>query len=604
MTDDARSSVPFDAEALHQRYLAERDKRLKQEHRAEYLTMEGQFSVFAEDPYAPEPEDREPLTDSVDVAILGGGFGGLITAGRLRQAGVDRIRIIEKASDFGGAWYWNRYPGIRCDVESYIYMPFLEELGYIPTEKYAKGAEILAHCQAIGKHFDLYADACFQTQVTGIEWDEDDARWVIRTNRGDAMRARFVVLGTGGLHRPKLPGIPGIDSYRGQSFHTSRWDYSITGGSAEGDLVGLRDKRVGIIGTGASAIQCIPHLGASAKQLVVFQRTPSSVDVRNNRPTDPQWAASLQPGWQKKRMENFTSILIGVPQEEDLVADRWTDVWKKLGAWSAKDGDQPAVADPAELLQLADYEKMEEVRARIDAVVTDPDTAEALKPWYNLFCKRPLYSDEYLQTFNRPNVTLVDTRGRGVDRITPTGAVVDGTEYELDCLIYATGFTVGVPPWEGGEFTVTGRDGLDMATHWSDRCRSVHGIYSHGFPNLTMLGQGCQAALTVNVPHMLAEHAEHIAALVKRCLDDGVRVMDIRPEAEESWAQVIEANKVDRSKFEQECTPGYFNNEGRTDQPSILSRGFGAGPLEYIRLLKQWRGEGLERDVEFTFEPS
>lgn len=595
--------LPFDPDALHRRYLAERDKRLRPEGLAQYVAMEGRLASFAEDPYAAERVARPPLTDSVNVAILGGGFAGLLTAGRLRQAGIDRIRIIEKAGDFGGTWYWNRYPGIRCDVESYIYMPFLEELGYIPSEKYATGEEILAHCRAVGKHFDLYSDACFQTQVTRIHWDEADAQWVINTDRGDEMRARYICLGTGGLHRPKLPGIEGIDEFQGRSFHTSRWDYSYTGGTADGDLEGLRDKRVGVIGTGASAIQCIPHVAASAKHLVVFQRTPSSVDVRNNRPTDMRWASSLQPGWQRERMVNFTSILIGLPQDEDLVADRWTDVWKKFGTWSASDGgEQLTTADRAELLQLADYEKMEEIRARIDEIITDGSTADALKPWYNLFCKRPLYSDEYLQAFNRPNVTLVDTRGRGVDRITATGAVVDGSEYELDCLVYATGFSVGIPPWEAGEFQITGRDGVDMAARWSQGRRSVHGMYVHGFPNLFMLGQGSQAALTVNVPHMLGEHANHIAAVIRRCMDDRVRIMDIRPDAEQAWQEVIAAKAVDRTTFEQECTPGYFNNEGRVDQTTIFSRGYGGGPLEYIQLLEQWRGSGIEQDVEFTLE--
>jgi cyclohexanone monooxygenase len=602
-SDANRPGLRLDPEALHRRYLAERDKRLRPEGVAQYVAMKGRFASFADDPYAAEAVARPPLTDSVDVAILGGGFAGLITAGRLRQAGVDKIRIIEKASDFGGTWYWNRYPGIRCDVESHIYMPFLEELGYVPTEKYAKGAEIFAHCQAIGKHFNLYSDACFQTLVTHIQWDENTAEWVIKTNRGDRIRARFICLGTGGLHRPKLPGIPGIAEFQGNSFHTSRWDYAHTGGNADGNLAGLRDKRVGIIGTGASAIQCIPHLAESAKHLYVFQRTPSSVDVRNNAPTDPQWAATLEPGWQQKRMLNFTSILAGVPQDEDLVADRWTDVWKRLGSFGhGSDDDAPAVPDGAELLQLVDYIKMDEIRARVDAVVRDRVTADALKPWYNLFCKRPLYSDDYLQTFNRENVTLVDTQGRGVDRITPAGVVANGTEYELDCLVYATGFSVGIPPYEAGEFQVIGRHGADMATEWSRECHSVHGIYVHDFPNLFMLGQGCRAALTVNVPHMLHEHANHIAAIIKQCLDNRVQVMNIRRTAEDRWTASVEAKAVDRKKFEDECTPGYFNNEGRTDQPTILSRGFGGGPLEYIRLLEEWRESGIKDDAEFTYE--
>jgi cation diffusion facilitator CzcD-associated flavoprotein CzcO len=589
--DGRARQLSFNPETLHERYRAERDKRLRPDGLAQYVVARGRF---AEDPYAPEGFEREPLTDSVEVAVIGGGFSGLIVAGRLRQAGLGDIRIIEKGSDFGGTWYWNRYPGIRCDVESYIYMPFLEELRYVPTEKYATGEEIFAHCQAIGKYFDLYSNSCLQTQVTSIDWHESAARWVIRTDRGDEMKAKFVCLGGGSLHRAKLPGIPGVEQFQGRAFHSSRWDYSYTGGNSDGNLTGLREKRVGVVGTGASAIQCIPHIAESAKQLVVFQRTPSAVDVRNNGPTDPYWAAALQPGWQKKRMVNFTSIVIGIPQDEDLVADRWTDVWRRFRGES--EGSDP------ELLQLADYRKMEEIRARIDAVVSDRSTADALKPWYNLFCKRPLFSDDLLQTFNRPNVVLVDTNGRGVDRMTPTSAVVGDLEYELDCIVFATGFTVGVPPYESGEYTVTGRGGVDLAARWSKRCSSMHGILSHGFPNLFVLGKGCGSAESVNVPHMLVEQGAHVAAVIQRCVNDGVRTMEIRLEAEEVWAGILKTKEVDHSKFLQECTPGYFNNEGQAEGPYGRTRFFGGGPIQYIQLLEEWRSSGMKEDLAFSYE--
>jgi cation diffusion facilitator CzcD-associated flavoprotein CzcO len=612
MTDTSNPSVPepvFDPAELHRRYLAERDKRLRPDGLSQYVAAtEPQFASLAEDPYAAPGFERAPLTDSVDVAVVGGGFTGLLTAGRLRQAGVTDIRMIEKGSDFGGTWYWNRYPGVRCDVDAAIYMPFLEELGYIPSEKYAGGAEILAHCQAVAKHFDLYSNACMQTQVKSLQWDEDLGRWIIRTDRGDEMKARFVCLAGGGFHRPKLPGIPGIQEFLGTTFHTSRWDYPYTGGDSSGNLTELADKRVGIIGTGASAIQCIPHVAEAARECVVFQRTPSSVDIRNNKPTDPAWAATLEPGWQRKRIENFTSIVIGVPQDEDLVNDRWTDVWGKL--WrKTPDGEAPpadAAISGQELMQLADYQKMEEIRARIDDVVTDKATAEALKPWYNLFCKRPLYSDEYLQAFNRPSVTLVDTQGRGVERITARGPVFDGVEYELDCIIFATGFTTWDAPWVAGEYQVTGQDGVDLAERWSDGCRSLHGILTHGFPNMFLLGHKYQVALSVNVPHVLGEQAVHTAALIKRCLEQNVRSMGLRTEAEQDWASQIAQVAVDRGKFAEECTPGYFNNEGQpTDGPFAAAHTFGAGPLEYIRRLEKWRSsDDLDKHVVFTYQPS
>ncbi|MGA0195963.1 MAG: flavin-containing monooxygenase, partial [Ilumatobacteraceae bacterium] len=437
------TTIDFDPDGLRDKYRSERDKRVRADGNEQYVEITGQFAHYLEDPYVAR-EERGPLFDEIDVVIVGGGFGGLLAGARLREAGVDDIRVIEKGGDFGGTWYWNRYPGAACDVESYIYLPLLEEIGYIPTEKYSKAPEILAHSQAIGRHFDLYRNACFQTEVTEIRWDEDDTRWVITTNRGDRMRARIVTMANGPLHRPKLPGIPGVESFTGHSFHTSRWDYEYTGGSSNGGLTKLADKRVGIIGTGATAVQCVPHLGEHAKQLFVFQRTPSSIDVRNNRPTDPEWAESLEPGWQQERMDNFNALVSGGFAEVDLVNDGWTDIIGNLLIRLRKEASPDLSADGlARNLELADFEKMNQVRSRVDEIVTDPQVAEALKPWYRQFCKRPCFHDEYLQTFNRPNVTLVDTDGQGVDRITENAVVVGGVEYEVDCLIYATGFEVG-----------------------------------------------------------------------------------------------------------------------------------------------------------------
>ncbi|HZZ90130.1 MAG TPA: NAD(P)/FAD-dependent oxidoreductase, partial [Caulobacteraceae bacterium] len=319
------AELDFDPDALREKYRQERDKRLRADGNDQYVEVEGDFRHYVDDPYIEAPIVRGPLTDAVDAVVIGGGFGGLMVAARLREAGVERIRIIEKGGDFGGTWYWNRYPGAQCDIESYIYLPLLEETGYIPKEKYSFAQEIRDHSRRIGEHFDLYKDACFQTEIRELRWLEDEKRWLITTNRDDAMKARIVVMSNGPLNRPKLPGIPGIDSYKGHSFHTSRWDYGYTGGDSYGNLDKLADKKVAIIGTGATAIQCVPHLGKAAKHLYVFQRTPSSVDLRGNKPTDRDWAASLEPGWQKRRMENFNTLVSGGAQDEDLVSDGWTD---------------------------------------------------------------------------------------------------------------------------------------------------------------------------------------------------------------------------------------------------------------------------------------
>ena len=330
MADGRTGALDFDPDALRRKYREERDKRLRVDGNDQYVEVTGEFAHYVEDPYV-EPISREPLTDEVDVVVVGGGFGGLLVGARLREAGVEDIRIIEKGGDFGGTWYWNRYPGAMCDVESYIYLPLLEEIGYIPKEKYSHAPEILDHSRG-------HREALRPLRRRLLPDRGHRAAAGTRTTRGGSsrptgatrMRARFVCMANGPLHRPKLPGIPGIESFEGHSFHTSRWDYGYTGGNSDGNLTGLAGKRVGIIGTGATAVQCVPHVGEAAEHLYVFQRTPSSIDVRANRPTDPEWAATLEPGWQQRRMDNFNNLVSGGFEEEDLVNDGWTDIIGKL----------------------------------------------------------------------------------------------------------------------------------------------------------------------------------------------------------------------------------------------------------------------------------
>jgi len=594
---DLIGDVGADPDALRDRYREERDKRVRPDANDQYVEVTAEFSQYVDDPYVEPGFTRSPLFDEVEVAIIGAGFGGLLMGARLREAGFGRIRLIEKAGDVGGTWYWNRYPGAMCDVESYVYLPLLEELGYVPKHKYSFAPEILEHSRAIARHFDLYDDACFQTGVTELRWDEADARWIISTDRGDRMRAQFVAMANGPLSRPKLPGIPGIDGFRGHTFHTSRWDYRYTGGDAAGDLTGLADKRVGIIGTGATAVQCIPHLGDSAKQLYVFQRTPSSVDVRGNRETDADWARSLEPGWQRRRMDNFNILVSGGDQDVDLVADGWTDIFRNLTGIAAKLasrelGRRLSPAEKAELTELADFKKMEQVRARAEALVEDLDTAEALKPWYRQFCKRPCFHDEYLPTYNRPNVTLVDTDGRGVERLTERAVVVGGVEYEVDCLIFATGFEVGTTYTRRAGYDILGRDGASLSDKWADGLRTLHGLQTNGFPNCFFLGF-TQTAVTVNVPHALNEQAEHVAHILGEARRRGAQRIEVTPKAEQEWVDEVRDKARLGERFYAECTPGYYNNEGRLANPNGFFAGmYGAGPIRFFELLQTWRDEG------------
>jgi cyclohexanone monooxygenase len=605
MTMDADvkpDDLGFDPAALRARYLAERDRRIRADGNEQYREIAGDFAHYLDDPYVEPGFTRAPLTDEVEVAVIGGGFGGLLAGARLREAGVEDIRLIEKGGDFGGTWYWNRYPGAACDVESYIYLPLLEEIGYLPVEKYSRAPEILAHSRAIGEHFDLYRNACFQTEVTGLTWDEAAARWIISTNRGDAMRARYVVMANGPLHRPKLPGIPGVERFKGHSFHTSRWDYGYTGGDSNGGLTKLKDKRVGIIGTGATAVQCVPHLAAAAKELYVFQRTPSSIDVRANRPTDPDWAASLKPGWQQARMDNFNALVSGGFAEEDLVNDGWTDIIGNLLLLLRKGaGSGRSMEDLAETMQIADFQKMEQIRARVDQQVKDRAAAEALKPWYNQFCKRPCFHDEYLDAFNRPNVHLIDTQGRGVEAITERGVVANGQEYQIDCLIYATGFEVGTSYTRRAGYEVVGRGGVTLTQKWENGVSTLHGMHSRGFPNLLIVSNS-QSGFTVNFPHMINEQARHLAYIVREAGQRQARTIEASQAAEDAWVETIVASAVMRQRFQEECTPGYYNNEGKPSALAARNGPYGAGPVAFVKLLEDWRAAGDLAGLELALQ--
>ncbi|MCH7788763.1 MAG: NAD(P)/FAD-dependent oxidoreductase [Acidobacteria bacterium] len=587
----------FDPDGLRDKYRAERSKRLRADGNDQYTEVAGEFSRFVDDPYIEAEVERAPLTDEVDVVVIGGGFGGLLMGARLHEAGIDDVRLIEKAGDFGGTWYWNRYPGAMCDVESYVYMPLLEELDYIPSQKYSHAPEILAHSAAIARHYGLYDNACLQTEVTELRWVESDQRWLVATNRGDAMSARYVVMANGPLHRPKLPGIDGIETFKGHSFHTSRWDYDYTGGDPDGNLTGLANKRVAVIGTGATAVQCVPHLGAAAEHLYVFQRTPSSIDIRANRETDPEWAESLGEGWQRERMENFNSLVSGIPQAEDLVNDGWTDIIGKMLAMLRSDGDM-SPGGIAETMELADFEKMEEIRSRVDEIIDDSGVAESLKPYYRQFCKRPCFHDDYLKTFNRPNVELVDTDGRGVERITQRGVVVDGVEYEVDCIVFATGFEVGTGYSRRAGYEIVGRDDLTLSDKWADGVRTLHGIASQGFPNCFIMSQ-TQGALAVNYPHMLNELAMHLSYILGEALPSGATV-EVTAEAEQEWVETIISSARQRGDFFENCTPGYYNNEGQPTGRAVQNGPHGGGPVAFWKILSNWRDEGSFEGLTMT----
>ena len=536
---------------------------------ADYIEMKGEFSRYLQDVYSAEPVPREALTDECDVLVVGAGFAGLLLWYKLREAGFENVRFCEKGGDVGGTWYWNRYPGIACDVESYSYLPLLEEMNYIPSMKFAAGFEIMEYCQKMAEKFGFYDKCLFHTTVEKTEWDEDTARWTVSTDRGDAMKAKFVVLANGILTTPKLARIDGMSSFKGDSFHTSRWDYNID----------LKGKRVGIIGTGATAVQAVPELAKIVKELYVFQRTPSSIDVRDQRETSveefEEWAK--EPGWAKARRARFAKISQGrtaLKANDDYLAGKVADYRERK--------QHAEQISPEELVQRqldSNFRIMEQIRARVDAIVEDPVTAAALKPYYPYGCKRPTFHDEYLPTFNLPHVHLVDTAPRGVSEINERGVVHDGTEYPVDVLIYATGFQ-----WMATSTfnMIVGREGRTLRDKWQEEgTKTFLGLHSKGFPNLFIVSGPQGGGGSFNFTNAIEEHGDYVVWMLDTLRKAGKDLVDVKAEHEDAYAEHCRAAD-ELTRPLRDCIT-YYNGHGEAEPGSLAYYGGGAWHKYRIR---------------------
>ena len=548
---------------------------------ADYMAMEGEFSHYLEDVYSEAPVERESLDEECDILVVGGGFGAMLLWYKLREAGFTDVRFCEKGGDVGGTWYWNRYPGIACDVESYSYLPLLEEMGYFPTMKFASGFEILEYSQAMATKFGFYDHCLFHTTVEQTVWDEEAARWTVHTDRGDAMKARCVVLANGILTTPRLARIEGMEHYQGESFHTSRWDYNV-------DLEG---KRVGIIGTGATSVQVVPEIANVVKELFVFQRTPSSIDVRDQRATTPEeiedW--KKEPGWALARRERLATISSGrtaLQGNDDFLSGKVKDFKKR------KKHTKPI--SPEELLQKqlnSTFRIMEQIRARVDEIVEDPKTAAALKPYYPYGCKRPTFHDEFLPAFNKPHVHLVDTAPHGVQKINEKGVVHEGTQYELDVLIYATGFQ-----WMGtGSFNmVTGRGGQTLRDKWQNEgVKTFLGIHNHGFPNLFIMSGPQGGGGQFNFIRGLESHTDYVVWMLKTMRERGVGIVDTKKEPEIEYAEHCKQADILTSPL-RDCF-SYYNGDGTAEPGSLAYYG---GPAKWHEL----RTEAQNSIEAYVFE--
>ena len=528
---------------------------------ADYIALEGDFAKYLADVYSTGPVPREALSDECEILVVGAGFAGLLIWHKLQAAGFKDVRFCEKGGDVGGTWYWNRYPGIACDVEAYSYLPLLEETGYVPTMKFASGFEILEYCQRLADRFGFYEHCLFHTTVEETAWDEDAGRWIVTTDRGDRMRARYVILANGILTTPKLARIEGMQSFKGESFHTSRWDYNVD----------LKGKTVGIIGTGATAVQAIPELARIVGDLYVFQRTPSSIDVRDQRATTDEERATWaqEPGWARARRARFARISAGrtaMRANDDYLSGKINDFKER------KQYERELTPEELMLKQLdTNFRIMEQIRARVDTIVKDPKIAAALKPYYPYGCKRPTFHDEYLPAFNLPHVHLVDTAPTGVARINERGVVHDGVEYPLDVLIYATGFQ-----WMATSTfnMIVGRDGRTLREKWqTEGTRTFLGLHSRGFPNLFIVSGPQGGGGSFNFTDAIEAHGEYILWMLKTMRERGDRVVDVREEAENDYARHCREADISSAAL-RDCI-SYYNGHGEAEPGSLAYYGGG-----------------------------
>ncbi|HMJ99086.1 MAG TPA: NAD(P)/FAD-dependent oxidoreductase [Reyranella sp.] len=464
-----------------------------------------------------------------DAVVIGAGFGGMYMLHRLRQKGFG-VRVFESGKGVGGTWYWNRYPGARCDVESvqysYQFSPELQQ-EWEWTERYATQPEILRYANHVADRFDLRRDIRFETRVTQARFDETAHAWTVETDKGDRVTARFVITAMGYLSSPNTPKIPGLEDFKGPTYHTGNWPH-------EG--VDFSAKTVGMIGTGSSAIQSIPIIAQQARHLTVFQRTANYMVPAHNKPLDPAYVSDVKANYEAMRrrarkmpagidfaFNPASAIETDEAERRRLFEERWN-----YGGLGFMGSFSDLLLNAESNRTAADF-----VRAKIRDVVKDPELAEKLTPTNVIGCKRLCVDTGYWETFNQPHVTLVDVSDEPIERVTADGLRAKGRDYTFDCLVLATGFDAMTGALLRVDFRGCG--GVSLQDKWKEGPKSYLGLTLAGFPNLfTITGPGSPSVLTNMLPS-IEQHVEWIAECIDYMRAKGATSIEPSREAEEAW---------------------------------------------------------------------
>jgi len=471
---------------------------------------------------------------TVDVVVVGAGFSGLYLLHRLRGLGLSTV-VFEAGTDVGGTWYWNRYPGARVDVESlsysYSFDPDLEQ-EFDWRERYPTQPEILRYLNHVADRFDLRKDIVFRTRVSAAQYDEDARTWTVRTEHGDAVTTRFLVMASGCLSAAKLPEIPGLDSFRGPSYHTAHWPH-------EGvDFTGLR---VGLVGTGSSGVQAIPVIAEQAAELTVFQRTPAYCLPARNRPLRPDEISEMRANYRAYRQAQKESPF-GVPVPPPTTSALQVSDQEREAAFEAawEKGSLVALMNTFTDLsvdQAANDTAKAFVHRKIREIVDDPRTAADLCPDYPIGSKRPCLDTGYYETYNRPNVHLVNLQREPLVEVTDKGVRTAAGEYEFDAMVYATGFDAMTGALTNVD--IRGRDGVPLREAWAAGPRTYLGIGSAGFPNLFMItGPGSPSVLS-NVVVSIEQHVDWVADAIEHLRAQGFTTIEATPQAQDEWVDHV-----------------------------------------------------------------